>query len=866
MKRYLPLIVAMGAAALYLPAALDLARFDSVLDAPVVVTDHAKSDPLEPGDWLLQRRLSGGPITEAQLASATRARAALREQRASRASALVGDVWRFRGPDNIGGRILDIALDPGDINTVYVATASGGVMKSIDAGVTLAAAWPSTNAQAIGALAISPTGRLYAGVGEGGPNGSSPTLGNKGIFVSVDGAQTWQSLGLTQSARIGRITIDPSNENRLFVAATGPVFASGGERGVYRSSDAGATWELVLAGLNDTTGAADVLVDPQNPNRVYAVMWDHIRQASFRRLGGEGSGVFRSDDGGDSWVRLGGGLPAAGPDVGRIGLALAPSDPSRLYAIVIDRLGFFGSFLRSDDGGTSWITLPATSVLDSSQSSFGWWFGRVWVDPDNADRVLVAGVPLLQSLAAGANFATVSGFHVDQHALVFDPAVPGRIYLGNDGGLYRSDDNGASFSWQSADVQPFTQSYTVAVSQQDDTRLLTGTQDNRCLRSYGLAFSEPLEWNTFGCGDGLEVLIDRQNQDTIYACSQRGFCLRSFNGGSSTSSIGTSVLGARRAWQAPLLIDPNDSQVLYFAADSVFRSTNRGSSWNSISPSLTGNDPDPDDNYTFGTITALSVAASDPLTLYAGTDDSRVWVTRDQGATWTQSLDADLPNRWVTAIVIDPNDASRAFVSYTGYHAGDNTPYVLVTEDGGVNFDDVTADLPQAPVNDVALGPDGELVALSDIGVYLSVDNGASWNELGDNLPTSPAMSATFHEPTRELIVATFGRGVWSASLPVADRDADGTPDAQDNCLQTTNPEQIDTDGDRIGNACDADFNNDCIVNVIDLGEFRGGFFGPDPLYDLSGDGVVNAVDLGRLRQLFFLPPGPSGLHNDCRL
>ncbi|MFK7886650.1 MAG: glycosyl hydrolase [Gammaproteobacteria bacterium] len=869
MKRSLPLIIAAGAGSLYFVAAFDLARFEPQLgattEANTTAAKHSKGSPMEPGDWLLQRRLSGDPITETQLARATRARASLRAQRDVRARALAGDVWRFRGPDNIGGRILDLALDPLDANVVYAATASGGVMKSTDAGNTLASVWPAQNAQAIGALAMSPSGKLYAGVGEGGPNGSSPTLGNKGVFVSSDGAQTWQSLGLELSARIGRIAIDPTNENRLYVAATGPVFATGGQRGVYRSDDAGANWSLVLAGLNDTTGAADILIDPINPNRLYAVMWDHLRQASFRRLGGEGSGVFRSDDGGDSWTRLAGGLPAAGPDVGRIGLALAPSDPTRLYSIVIDRLGFFASFHRSNDGGTTWNTLPASSTLVNSQSSFGWWFGRLWVDPVNTDRVLVAGVPLLQSMNAGATFAQVAGFHVDQHALVFDPAVPGRVYLGNDGGLYRSDFNGSSNSWLPASVQPYTQSYTVAVSQQDDQRLLTGTQDNRCLRSYGGPFDEVLEWNIFGCGDGLEVLIDPQDQNAIYGCSQRGFCIRSFNGGSTTTSIGTGGLGARTAWQAPLIIDPNDSQVLYFAADSVFRSTNQGSSWTSISPSLTGPDPDPNDNYTFGTITALAASASDPLTLYAGTDDARVWVTRDQGATWTQSMDLDLPDRWVTAIAIDPANANRAYVSYTGYHAGDNTPYVLVTEDGGTNFDDITSDLPQAPVNDIATGPSGELVALSDIGVYVSVDNGASWNELGDNLPTSPAMSATFHVPTRELVVATFGRGLWSATLPLTDTDDDGIADAQDNCLQDANTKQLDTDGDQIGNACDADFNNDCVVNVVDLGEFRSGFFGSDPLYDLSGDGVVNAVDLGRLRQLFFQPPGPSGLRNDCQ-
>src|SRR5262245_50102962 len=282
-------------------------------------------------------------ISVAQLARASADALRLRSEAETKARG-TQSTWTFLGPETVGGRLLDIALDPGDGNTLYVGSANGGVWKTTDGGATFHSAWPLDSAPAVGALAMTSTGRLYAGTGEAGPGGGSITYGNKGVFVSDDGGDTWDALGLEQSERISRVAIDPANEQRIFVAAAGPLFEHGGQRGIYRSVNGGQSWQQVLAGANDTTGASDVLIDPANPQRVYAAMWDHLREPARRRYGGPGSGLLRSTDGGSTWQPMTNGLPASGDDVGRVSIGISPSNSSRLYALYIDAVGFFTGF------------------------------------------------------------------------------------------------------------------------------------------------------------------------------------------------------------------------------------------------------------------------------------------------------------------------------------------------------------------------------------------------------------------------------------------------------------------------------------------------------------------------------------------
>ncbi|MFK8016376.1 MAG: glycosyl hydrolase [Gammaproteobacteria bacterium] len=818
---------------------------------------------LAPGDWVLARRFAGSELSQARLRTIDSDYLALRATTAQRAPRAAASAWSFLGPVNIGGRVLDIAVDPQLPDTLFIASASGGVWKSTDAGDTFDSAWPAANAQAIGALAITSGGLLYAGTGESGPGGGSPTFGNQGVFRSADRGASWTNIGLTLSDRISRVVIDPNNEQRLFVAATGPVYAPGGERGVFRSVDGGDSWQLVLPGANATTGASDVYIDPVNPDRVYAVLWDHLRQPSLRRYGGVGSGLFRSLDGGDTWTRLASGLPGAAPDVGRIALGVAPTNPDRLYATYSDDLGFFTTFYVSVNGGDTWVARPFSQDLADSQGRGAYWYARLWIDPMDETRVFSAGVPLLRSSDAGMNWTVDFSVHVDHHAMAWDSKTPGRVYLGNDGGVYRSENNGTD-GWVFGSVQPFTQFYAMDVSESNPQRVLGGTQDNRCVRSYSQ--SNPDDWNQWGfCGDGLEQLVNPLDDNVIYGCSQYGNCLRSINGGETVFQLG-STAQLRRNWQTPLAFDPSDPSVMYYAGERVNRSVDGGGSWATISSDLTGGDPFPTpiDYYPFGTITTLAAAKSDPNTIYVGTDDSRLWVTQDLGQSWTQSTGSNLPQRWVTKVLVDPVDASVAYAAYSGFRNGDDTPYIFKTIDAGFTWTDITGDLPGAPINSLALTQSGTLIAGSDIGVFATIDGGTSWNVVGQDLPQVPVFDLRMHEPSATLFAATFGRGIWSVPLVAEDSDADGVTNAIDNCSEFANPAQVDSDGDNYGNGCDADFNNDCQVNIIDLGEFRQGFFGPDLEFDLTGDGAVNAADLGRLRLLFFQPVGPSGLSKAC--
>jgi hypothetical protein len=717
---------------------------------------------------------------------------------------LVDPNWHLVGPSNVGGRVTDIAPDPNQAGTVYVAVSTAGLWKSVDGGVTLTQAWPDDFPQALGAVTVAPNGDVWVGTGEVNPGGGSLSYGGNGLYRSTDGGASWTLVGLAGPSTIGAIRFNPQDPNTLYVASGGSLFAPGGVRGLYKSTDYGATFTRVLAGVNDFTGATDIAMDPVDPDKLFVPMWDHHREALCRCYTGPGTGIYLTTDGGATWTRLENDRITsftAGDTIGftstddntttaqaRMGVAIAPSDPNRVYVTTGNwnqvtngagptQRGFRG-YYRSDDGGATFQTMtPANAGGDTV------WTSKIWVDPATPDRLFIAGVSLRGSINGGATWSNVNNLHADHHAMAWDPTTSGataRAYEGNDGGFYVSNANGNTSTWTESANEPWTQFYTVDVSEQDAGRVVGGAQDNGCLRSWNSAGTVVPNWGSYGgCGDGLYTVIDPSDQNFVYACSQFGSCSRSINAGNNSSSYTNQTQSARRNWETPVVLDPTNPAIVYYGGNLLNRSTNRAQSgtWSVISPSLSNPASGTDPSYPFGTLTTVAAAPTNPNVIYAGTDDGWLWGTKDLGATWTRFTDPDLPARWVTHVAVDPTDARVAYVTYSGLRNADNNAHVLRTIDGGVNWVDISGNLPMAPTQDVVVDPTNpnRLFVATDLGVFIanvakakSQNPSVNWYRLGAGLPNAPVNDLEYQASTNMLFAATYGRSVWSLLL---DRD-----------------------------------------------------------------------------------------------
>jgi photosystem II stability/assembly factor-like uncharacterized protein len=676
--------------------------------------------------------------------------------------------WEQRGPLNVGGRVADLVGDPVDANKFYVGAASGGVWKTTDGGLTFAPIFDGHGSLSIGALAVDPrdSNILYVGTGEASPGGGSVTYPGDGVWKTTDGGVTWQHLGLDQTVAIGRIVIDPQNPDNVFVAAMGNLFSRNLERGVYRSQDGGRSWAKVLF-VSDIAGAVDLAIDPSDPRRVFAATWERIRFPQERIYGGPGSGLWLSTDGGTTWTRLAGGLPAPDTEPSRIGVAIAPSSPSTVYAVYYRKVdtSLEGVF-RSTDGGVTW-TRPLATNLRNILSNQGTWSGRIFVHPTNPDEVWVDGVGLARSTNGGATFASVGGLHVDHHSQWFFPANPAVILKGNDGGVYRSTNGGTT--WTHFENLPISQFYTVEAHPKEPFKVYGGMQDNGVKRTTTGGLDN---WSNVTGGDGFEVHVDPNSVAVIYSESQFGALRRSINGGASFSSA-TSGLSGRLNWKTPLAFDPSSTgtgltTTMYLGSNVLFRSTNSAASWTAISGDLTDGNGGVG-GVVFGSITAIAVAPSNRNTIYIGTDDGNVWLTRDTGHSYLR-IDLTLPELWVTRIAVDPQDDAIAYVTFSGFRVDQPLAHVFRTTNHGGRWSDISSDLPDAPVNELAIDPrrSSTLYVGTDVGVFVSHDVGASWAPLGVGLPDGVVVTdmKLLPGPPPTLLAATYGRSIFSIELP----------------------------------------------------------------------------------------------------
>ncbi len=693
-------------------------------------------------------------------------RAARKQAQLAREAAVqrTNGTWEAKGPINVGGRITDLVLDPSNQTTIYAGTASGGIFKTTDVGNSWTPIFDDAGALSIGNLAIDPQNpqTLYAGTGEANGSFDSAAFPGDGIYKTTDGGNNWENIGLENTEHIGRIVIDPSNTERVFVAAAGTLYGKSNDRGVYRSINGGDDWEQVLF-ISDSTAIIDLVINPQNPNILFAASWERLRYPWGRIYGGPTSGIYRSTDGGDNWTKLtNNGLPISDENTGRIGLAIAASDPNQMYATYTTNpvTNEFSALYKSFNGGETWFDMDAD--INFVNSSFGWYFGNVRVTPDNSNEVYVMGVEIVRSMNGGIAFSEATqDMHVDFHALEMHPDNSDFRVIGNDGGIYVSQNGGGS--WNHRANLPITQFYACELDEQNPERLYGGAQDNGTNRT--LTGQNDDYERIFG-GDGFYVIVDPIDNDFIYLEFQRGNIFRSTDGGFSFEWAQFGIEeDDRKNWNTPIVMDKNNTSILYTGTNHLYRSTDRAVSWDQISPDLTdGEHPSGASGY--GTITTIDVSESDPNFIYIGTDDGNVQMTPNGGLTWS-NISAGLPERYVSRVSVDPNDALTCYVTLSGYRYVDYQPHVLKTTDGGQTWIDVSGNLPEVPANDIIIDPanEGTLYLASDLGVWVSYNDGENWNILGMGLPNTVVCDLRLHEPTRTLLAGTYGRSFYTIDL-----------------------------------------------------------------------------------------------------
>ncbi len=693
---------------------------------------------------------------------------------------LAGLKARSVGPAGMSGRVAAIDVAPNDPNTIYVGAAAGGVWKSTNGGSHWQPIFDDQDVHAIGAIAVSPANPdvVWVGTGEGNVRNSASV--GRGVYRSLDAGRTWQHMGLSDSERIARVIAHPRDPNIVYVAAMGRAWGENGERGVFRSRDAGKTWQRVLY-ADVRTGAADLVMDPSNPDKLFASLWEYRRWPWFFKSGGPGSGMYMTTDGGDHWHKatVADGLPAG--ELGRIGLAVSASDPSVVYALVEAKES---ALLRSTDGGYGWTTV--NKELNVSTRPF--YYADIRVDPENADRLYRLASFVDVSIDGGKTFQNLIGLqhlHPDNHALWIDPNNASLMINGNDGGIGISRDRGVT--WRFVNNLPLAQFYHVRYDLETPYNLYGGLQDNGSWRGPSSLWEQgPIRnahWTEVGFGDGFDTSPDPENSRRGYAMSQDGHILRWDLDTGERYSIRPAApdpdTRLRFNWNAGFAQDPFDAGTIYFGSQFLHRSKDRGNNWSTISPDLTSNDPAKQKSQESGGLTSDVTAAENHTTIisiapstlergviWVGTDDGRVQITRDSGGSWSnvaagaRGVPADT---WVPHIMPSPHLAGTAFVVFDNHRRSDLTPYLFRVDDFGKRWTSLaTSDIDGYALVLLQDPVDPDLLFLgTEFGLYVSLDAGQKWNKWKHGLPTASVIDLAIHPREHDLIIATHGRALY---------------------------------------------------------------------------------------------------------
>lgn len=660
--------------------------------------------------------------------------------------------WVLAGPTNIEGRITIMAIDPVNPQIVYAGTANGGLWKSTNFCQSWSSIFDGQNTSSIGAFAVDPVNSaiIYCGTGES--NSLRSYYPGTGIYKSTNAGLNWVNIGLTGTYSIGNISIDPLNTQVIYAASVGSLRRKNTERGIYKSTNGGASWVQSLY-VADSVGAIDVVVDPVNPNRVFAAMWERQRREDYIKYGGPMTALYLSTNAGASWAVVNGGFPSNASDMGRISLDICKSNPLVVYALTAYANGNSRGLYKTTDGGVSWVIINA-SVGSSSNYA---WFNRICkVNPNDPNSVYCGGLNMQRSTNGGTSFISVSASHVDHHAVAFAPSNPNFVAIGNDGGVDYSTNGGSS--WLASTTMPVTQFYAGDIDNNNPATILGGAQDNGTVRTTGA----PGSWSEIYGGDGFYCLVDYTTSQRVYACSQNGGLGRSTNGGASFMGATSGLDLTYSNWMVPYVMDKTNPLTLYCGTYKIHKTTNGMQNWTVISPDLANGHVQ-----NLGTITTVDVSASNPNVIYCGTDDANVWVTTNGGTNWTKII-SGLPYRWVTRVTVHPTQANICYVTLSGYKVDSTGAHVFKTTNYGAVWNSISSNLPDAPANDILVDPAflNTLYLATDVGVMISTNDGASWSAYGQGITSNvPCHDLTLNNSSRKLVVWTHGRSAYMTNL-----------------------------------------------------------------------------------------------------
>ena len=694
-------------------------------------------------------------------------------------SAIDGLEWRHIGPASFGGRIDDVEAVPGKPGTIFVGVASGGIFKTTNNGVTWKPVFDEEGTSlSIGDLAIAPSDPNIVWAGTGEPNNRQSSSWGDGVFKSIDGGETWTHMGLRETHHIGRVVIHPTNPDIVYVAALGRLWGPNVERGLFRTTDGGRTWNNVLR-IDADTGVVDVALGADG-RTIFAASYQRRRRGWGFVGGGPGSGLHRSLNGGETWEKLSGGLPSG--DVGRIGVDISRSDPSIIYAVVEHKQN--GGIFRSEDGGTTW-------TRQNSLNQRPMYYSQLRVDPKNPNKIWKLASLLFLSIDAGKTWtsdATGDRIHVDHHGLWINPNDPDHLMLGNDGGLYFSYDG--SRTWDFIDNLPIGQYYDISVDSRDPYWVYGGTQDNGTwglpARTYSQLGITNADVVNIAYGDGFYTIADPKDPRTIYANSQSGRTYLVDLETREEKGIRPVPTDAKETyrfnWSTPMLISPHDNRVIFYGGNKLFRTADRGHTWQVVSGDLSRNQEwkklpimgpvrgddtlSRDDGVSdFGTITTITESPVKAGVVYVGTDDGNVQMTPDAGKSWRDLTSRfRLPGpRWVSRVLASRHGEGVAYVTFDGHQDDDFKPYVFRTKDSGATWTSITGDMPDGMVvNALEEHPRNPnlLFAGTEFGLFVTINGGANWTHVRGNLPRVPVDDIVFNERANDLVLGTHGRSI----------------------------------------------------------------------------------------------------------